>query len=267
MNIAFKTIAALITVFVMQSTVSATSNNNFDAIDFSLYAEFDKGDASILSGNAISFPYKNAVVGLRSTVDYEQYGKLHLQFGGAYGPIDIAMDPYKMSGYVGIKSIGYGYSYPITFDNSPWSMDFKIKKTSNKYTGYKLSGTKDGTIADDMSLNATSDFIRTGLGLNYQVNQNISLTVGAGMGKWDIGATAVGTVNTGINATEIVTLMNDPAQGDMSNLHGKDGYYFIEANLPIMDEAVTLGYRRSNITAKNKTFINGFYADMVLANF
>jgi hypothetical protein len=34
-----------------------------------------------------------------------------------------------------------------------------------------------------------------------------------------------------------------------------------------MDEAVTLGYRRSNIMAKNKTFINGFYADMVLANF
>lgn len=267
MNIAFKTTFTLITVFIMQSTIAEISNSNFDTVDFTLYAEFDKGDSSILSGNDISFPYKNAVVGLRGTVDYEEYGRLHIQFGGAYGPIDIAMDPYKMSGYVGIKSIGYGYSYPITFDNSPWSMDFKIDKTSNRYTGYKLSGTKYGTIADDISLNATSDFIRTGLGLNYQVDQNISLTIGAGMGKWDIGANAIGTVSTGINATEKVTLMNNPAQGDMSNLHGKDGYYFIEANLPIMDKAVILGYRRSNITAKNRTFINGFYVDMILANF
>ena len=181
MNISFKTTVTLITVFIMQSTIAEIANSNFDTVDFTLYAEFDKGDSSILSGNDISFPYKNAVVGLRGTVDYEQHGKLHIQFGGAYGPIDIALDPYNLSGHVGIKSIGYGYSYPVTFDNSPWSIDFKIDKTSNSYTGYKLSGTKSGATADDMSLNATSDFIRTGLCLNYQVNQNISLTIGAGM--------------------------------------------------------------------------------------
>jgi hypothetical protein len=271
MNIAFKITIALIIVFVMRSAVATTSNSDFDAIDFSLYAEFDKSDLPIESN--ISFPYKNAVVGLRGTADYEQYGRLHLQLGGAYGPFDIVMGEYEMSGYVDIKSLGYGYSYPITFGKSPWSMDFKIDKTLNRYTGHKLGGNKGTKEADPdtLYLDATSDFIRTGLGLNYQVNQDISLTIGAGVGKWDIGAKAGGEAlgyNPESTLDESISLMNWPlSTEDSSNLHGKDSYYFVEVALPIMGETAILGYRRSNITTKNQTFINGFYADMTLVNF
>jgi len=210
-----------------------------------------------IQANGKTFTFKTGSIGLRGIMNTDKYGKFFLQYGVAYSPSESAnfLDA-KLSGSIDVKSIGYGYIYPYDIVNTPWSIDFKFDKATNKHTGDNFSGTYNGNTAT-ASVNATSEFMHAGLGLNYQLEKDVILTIGAGSHSWDIEAEAKGKLDVGV-----ITFTTNLEDANGISPSGVDGFYFVESTFPLADRKAKLGFRSSGLDADSNNTLNEIYAEI-----
>jgi len=207
--------------------------------------------------NGKSFTFKTGSIGLRGTMDYDEYGKVFLQYGVAYSPSESAnFIDAKLSGSISVQSIGYGYIYPYDIASTPWSVDFKLDRTTSKHTGDNFSGTYNSHAAT-ASVSATSEFTRAGVAFNYQLSDNVVLTVGAGSYRWDIEAEAKGNLDIGTT-----TFTTDLKDANGASPSGTDGFYFVESIFPLLDRETKLGFRRSSLNTDINNTLNEIYVEI-----
>jgi len=244
----------LIALFV--SSVAAAQNNT---VEFDLIGNYLESNNPIVIDNK-TLTFKTGSVGLRASLGDEKYGRFHLQYGAGHSPSETAtfkstLAEGSISGAMDVRSIGYGYTYPFDIENTPFSIDFKINNVTNTHTGNNLTGVGTGigawngiTVDLDTNVDLTSDFTRTSLGLNYQINQQTILTTGIGNLSWEIDATAV----------------DKTAGTERANDNGSDGFYFIESVFPLFDRATKVGYRNSKLNTTTSNNLNEIYVEVAM---
>jgi hypothetical protein len=240
------------------SSFTVVANDHKVELDFiGNYAQTDNP----IQANGKTFTFKTGSIGLRGIMNTDKYGKFFLQYGVAYSPSESAnfLDA-KLSGSIDVKSIGYGYIYPYDIVNTPWSIDFKFDKATNKHTGDNFSGTYNGNTAT-ASVNATSEFMHAGLGLNYQLEKDVILTIGAGSHSWDIEAEAKGKYDI-LGIGTLADFTADLKKNGTSP-SGTDNFYFVESVFPLMDREVKVGFRRSGLNTDTDNTLNEIYVNLL----
>jgi len=202
-----------------------------------------------------TFTFQTGSIGVRATMDFDKYGDFYLQYGLGRSPSEKAtFANAEVSGSIDIGSWSYGYVYPYDIVDTPWSVDFKINKTTNKHAGDSLTGSRyDKPVT--ASVDASSSFTRGSVGLNYHAKKDVVLTAGIGIYNWDISAKAKGLF---VNSPGIRFSTDTEASG-------KDQFHYIEARLPISGRTMNFGIRQSNLTADNKNTLREVYAGVAFA--
>jgi hypothetical protein len=242
MNVTFFSILLLLSL-----GTSAQEKNN--RLSFDLIGNYAQTDNPIVVDTK-TFSFKTGAVGLKASLDDEKYGKFHLQYGVAYSPSESAsFHDAQLSGSITVQSVGYGYIYPIDIENSLFSFDIKINNVVNKHTGSSFTGTHNSKDVN-ATVNATSDFTRTSIGVNYKLNKDTTLTAGMGNLNWEIDAKA-----SGRRIDKDITFSTD------INAEGSDNFYFIESLFQLMNKKTKLGFRRSNLNTDTSNTLNEVYIE------
>lgn len=229
--------------FLLSSFSYADTNN----VEFDLIGSYAQ-TSNPITVDTKTFSFKTGAVGLRASLGDDDNGRFHLQYGVAYSPSENAsFHDAKLSGSISVQSYGYGYTYPIKINNSPISFDLNINNVTNKHTGSSFTGTHNLNNVN-ATVNATSDFMRAGLGMNYEFDKDHDITIGFGRLNWTIDASA-----NGKRTDQNITFATD------INANGDDDYYYVESSLRIMNEPVKVGYRRSNLTTDVSNTLNEVY--------
>lgn len=233
--------------------VMADIEDDKSKLTFSIVGNYSKTSNPIRVKDK-TFTFKTGSVGIQGVVDLDQYGEFYLQYGIGRSPSEEATFASAIvNGPIDINSYGFGYIYPHDIVNTPWSVDFKINKTINKHNGDNLTGFRyDKPVT--ANVDATSSFVRSSIGFNYQMNNDVILTAGVGMNNWQISAKAKGTFNNSPG----VRFSTD------TDANGVDPFYFIESLFSIMDRDFNIGIQRSNLTTDSDNILNEVYAKVSL---
>lgn len=225
------------------TTVEADSEVKLDYV-----GSFAKASSPI-TADGKTFSFKTGFVGLKASLNDEDYGRFHLQYGVAYSPSESAtFHDASLSGDIFAQSVGYGYTYPIEIENSPFSVDLSIENITTKHTGDDFTGTHNSNSVN-ATVDATSDFTRSSVALNYALDEQTVVTVGVGSLDWRIDASA-----SGKRIDKDITFSTD------IDARGTDGFYFIESTLPGLGKDARIGYRRSRLNTDTTNTLNELYA-------
>jgi len=202
-------------------------------------------------------------------------GEVFARYGMGYSPSE-TFSTYKgassvgtISGSITVKSYEYGYIYPYDIVNSPFSLDFKISKKTNRVAGNGLTGSRSG---DDLiaNLNSEMNFTRGSVGLNYQLNKDSVLTAGIGRYNWsvsgelrawkvDVNGDVINPDGKDVEELVHVEVLNN-GNPNASYVNGSDGFYFLEIIFPFADRLVNIGVRRSQFNnSTESTILNEIY--------
>jgi len=247
-NMRLKNIPVLFSlVFLCSLDALAQTSRGFD---LDLIANAAQA-ANPITVDAKTFSFKTGFVGLRAAYGGEKWGRVHLQYGVAYLPSQSAsFHDANLSGAISAQSIGYGYTYPIEFEGTPFSLDLSIDNVTTEHSGNDFTGTHNSNNVN-ASVDATSDFTRSSVALNYALDEETIITLGAGALKWEIDAAASGK-RTDMN----VTFKTD------IKASGNDLFYFVESSFPLAGRPVKLGYRRSNLDTGVSNTLNEIYVEV-----
>jgi len=227
--------------------LSNYSYANTNDVEFDLIGSYAQ-TSSPITVDSKTFSFKTGAVGLKASLGDEDSGRFHLQYGVAYSPSENAsFHDANLSGAITVQSYGYGYTYPIKINNSPISFDLSINNVTNKHTGSDFTGTHNSN-AVNATVDATSDFTRASLGVNYKLDNEQYLTLGLGRLNWDIEANA-----SGKRIDRDITFATD------IDASGSDNFYYIETSLELMNQPSKVGFRRSNLTTDNTNTLNEIY--------
>ncbi len=245
-NMCLKSIVQGIVIMGCSLGVVAQASNE---VDFDVVGSFAKTSKPI-EVDTKTFTFKTGFAGVKASLGDEEYGKFHLQYGVAYSPSEDAnFHDANLSGDIFVQSIGYGYTYPIDINDSPFSLDLSISNVTNKHTGDDFTGTHSSN-AVNATVNATSDFTRSSLALNYEMDEQTIFTVGVGSLNWKIDATA-----SGKRIDKDITFSTD------IDASGTDGFYFVESTFPLLGSVAKIGYRRSKLNTDTTNTLNEVYAE------
>lgn len=238
----------IISMVVMACSTGASAQAD-NEVDIDFVGSFAKA-SNPLRVDAKTFSFKTGFVGLKASLGDESYGKFHIQYGVGYSPSENAtFHNANLSGDIFARSIGYGYTYPIEIVDSPFSVDLSINNVTTKHTGDDFTGTHNLNSVN-ATVDATSDFTRSSLALNYELNKQTVFTIGAGSLDWRIDAGA-----SGKRIDKDITFSTD------INASGTDGFYFVESTFPLLDGAAKVGYRRSKLNTDTDNTLNEVYAE------
>jgi|GEM_PF-1057903 hypothetical protein len=245
---------------VLPIAISSVVTANTDKLDISVFGNFSQTTDPIQVDNK-TFTFKTGSVGLRGMVKDDKYGQLFVQYGVAYSPSENAsLGDARLSGSIDVRSIGYGYIYPLDVVNTPWSVDLKLDRTTSKHTGDSFTGTYLNKPAT-ANIEATSEFTRVGLGFNYQLDEDVVFTFGAGVHRWDIEAEAKGKYDI-LGIGTLADFTADLKKNGTSP-SGTDNFYFVESVFPLMDREVKVGFRRSGLNTDTDNTLNEIYVNLL----
>ena len=247
-------------VFLVQSCFAVAQDLESDSNwVFSLVSDFAKAKDPVRF-NAKTTTLKTGSIGLQGNYDLGSAGEVFARYGMGYSSSEtLTFAGATVDGSITAQNYEYGYIYPYDIVNSPFSLDFKISKTVNQHTGDGLTGLRSG---DDVTANINSEnnFIRSSIGLNYQLDEDSVLTAGIGRYNWSVSAQAKGWL---VDANGDVIDPNNPFMTDIdpeaSYANGSDSFYFLEATFPLMDKVANIGVRRSQFNTTTENTLNEIY--------
>ena len=201
--------------------------------------------------NDLAFPYVTGFIGVGSKYQLNDASNLFVNYGQLATSKKCTTCDEDASGSLDIETIKFGYNYRYSDFTSPISIDLQLSKELTTHFGEAL-GVFDLSEPVTASIDSTSTFTRGSVGLNYHLNDEVVLTAGGGINKWDMSATAKSIIGSDIRISTQIEI------GET------DRFYFIESSFVVFGRAINLGVRQSNLNADNESVFREVYTGISL---